>query len=221
MKNKIQLSESEKKEILYQHYQNSFGWIMEDLTSSTVNNQVEDPIPTGDQGYKQYVDQLLTQLPPNIQQLIQNNPDLAKVIQNNPALIISLSQQLGPQQSGQQPQAGGERWREIAKTQQIKGVQARCNDTCPQGVLNAVLEKYPKGRTGTTPNYKLKEDNINGPATLAAAKACKTEWDAGRFNTQNLAQNQNQNQNQLQQNINFGPKIGEPLTANDIATLVA
>ena len=108
---------------------------------------------------------------------------MAKIIQNNPDLVNRLSQVIGSQQIVQQPTPNPERWREIAKTQQIKGVQARCNDTCPQTVLNTVLEKYPKARTGSTPNYKLKEDNINGKGTMAAAAACKKEWDAGRFNT--------------------------------------
>ena len=67
MKNKIQLSESEKKEILYQHYRNNFGWIMEDLNSSTVNNQVQ---PTQQQPTQQQP----TQQQPTQQQPTQQQP---------------------------------------------------------------------------------------------------------------------------------------------------
>ena len=177
MKNKIQLSESEKKEILYQHYRNSFGWIMEDLTSSTVNNQVQP-----------------TQQQPTQQQPTQQQPTQQQPTQQQPLEV--------------------KRWMQLKNEGKNElALQVRINEECPKEVLFTILEKYPKAREGSFPNFKLKEDAKIGKGTLAAAQACKSYFGKSQVASAQTASSQT--------TITTGPKIGEPLTANDIATLVA
>lgn len=84
-------------------------------------------------------------------------------------------------------------------------IQVRMNDECPSDVLTV----------------KLKEDGVIGPKTNTAFAACKgklkptkvaggggTSTTSGSTTTQGTT-------------VAQGPKIGEPLTANDIATLTA
>ena len=88
------------------------------------------------------------------------------------------------------------------------------NDECPKEILNAVLEKLPKARTGTSPNFKLKEDGKNGPGTQACFSACNGKWIIGGINGVAPAVSQ----------VSLppsAPKIGEPINVNDIATLTS
>ena len=91
-------------------------------------------------------------------------------------------------------------------------LQIKINDTCPNLVLQTVLENYPKAREGSYPNYKLKEDSKVGPGTIAAAKACKPHFDKPQTASAQVSG---------QGTTVAGPKLGEPLTANDIATLTS
>ena len=103
-----------------------------------------------------------------------------------------------------------QRWEKLKQEGKLDlALQARINDTCPNLVLQTVLENYPKARTGSYPNYKLKEDSTFGPGTEAAAKACKPHF--GKSQTASV-------QATGQGTTIAEPKIGEPLTANDIAT---
>ena len=78
------------------------------------------------------------------------------------------------------------------------------NDECPSDVLTV----------------KLKEDGVIGPRTNAAFSACKAKLKptkvAGGGGTSTTGSTTTQGTTVAQ-----GPKIGEPLTANDIATLTA
>lgn len=104
-----------------------------------------------------------------------------------------------------------QRWEKLKQEGKLDlALQARINDTCPNLVLQTVLENYPKARTGSYPNYKLKEDSTFGLGTEAAAKACKPHF--GKSQTASA-------QATGQGTTIAEPKIGEPLTANDIATL--
>lgn len=91
-------------------------------------------------------------------------------------------------------------------------LQIKINDTCPNTVLQTVLENYPNAREGSYPNYKLKEDSKIGPGTLAAANACKPHFDKPQTASAQVSG---------QGTTVAGPKLGEPLTANDIATLTS
>ena len=111
------------------------------------------------------------------------------------------------------PAQAEQRWEKLKKEGKLDlALQARINDTCPNLVLQTVLENYPKARTGSYPNYKLKEDSAFGPGTEAAAKACKPHF--GKSQTASA-------QASGKGTTVAGPKLGEPLTANDIATLTS
>ena len=103
----------------------------------------------------------------------------------------------------------------------IKG-QARMNDECPSKTLNDSLKPfYPsKYITGSEPNLKILEDGRSGKITTAAWTACKGNLTptkvAGGGGTTTQGSTTTQGTTVVQ-----GPKIGEPLTANDIATLTA
>ena len=81
-------------------------------------------------------------------------------------------------------------------------IQIRINDECPSDILPV----------------KLNEDGVIGPKTKTAFVACKTKLkptkDIGGGGQQQSTQQGTQQGTQ-------GVKIGEPLTANDIATLTA
>ena len=51
-------------------------------------------------------------------------------------------------------------------------IQYRMNDECKPDILNATLVNFPKARTGTVGNYKLKEDSNLGSGTKAVIAAC-------------------------------------------------
>lgn len=51
-------------------------------------------------------------------------------------------------------------------------LQYRMNDECKPDILNATLVNFPKARTGTVGNYKLKEDSNLGSGTKAVVAAC-------------------------------------------------
>lgn len=107
-----------------------------------------------------------------------------------------------------------ERWRSLININKTTAIQARMNDECPKEILNATLEKLPKARTGTSPNFKLKEDGKNGPGTQACFSACNGKWIIGGINGVAPAVSQ----------VSLppsSPKIGEPINVNDIATLTS
>jgi len=107
-----------------------------------------------------------------------------------------------------------ERWRSLININKTTAIQARMNDECPKEILNAVLEKLPKARTGTSPNFKLKEDGKSGPGTQACFSACNGKWIIGGINGVAPAVSQ----------VSLppsAPKIGEPINVNDIATLTS
>jgi hypothetical protein len=51
-------------------------------------------------------------------------------------------------------------------------IQIRMNEECKADILNATLVNFPKARTGTEGNYKLKEDKVLGSGTKAVIAAC-------------------------------------------------
>ena len=107
-----------------------------------------------------------------------------------------------------------ERWRSLININKTTAIQARINDECPKEILNATLEKLPKARTGTSPNFKLKEDGKSGPGTQACFSACNGKWIIGGINGVAAAVSQ----------VSLppsAPKIGEPINVNDIATLTS
>ena len=107
-----------------------------------------------------------------------------------------------------------ERWRSLININKTTAILARMNDECPKEILNATLEKLPKARTGTSPNFKLKEDGKNGPGTQACFSACNGKWIIGGINGVAPAVSQ----------VSLppsAPKIGEPINVNDIATLTS
>ena len=83
-------------------------------------------------------------------------------------------------------------------------IQVRMNDECPSDILTV----------------KLKEDGVIGPKTNTAFAACKGKLTptkvAGGGGTTTTGSTTTQGTTATQ-----GPKIGEPFTANDIATLTA
>lgn len=84
-------------------------------------------------------------------------------------------------------------------------IQVRMNDECPSDILTV----------------KLKEDGVIGPKTNTAFAACKgkltpTKVAGGGGTTTTTGSTTTQGTTATQ-----GPKIGEPFTANDIATLTA
>jgi len=100
-------------------------------------------------------------------------------------------------------------------------IQVRMNDECPADILNSILTKYPKAATGTAGSLKLKEDGSLGSGTKASFAACKeklkpTKVAGGGGTTTTSGSTTTQGTTVAQ-----GPKIGEPFTANDIATLTA
>lgn len=106
------------------------------------------------------------------------------------------------------------RWKSLVNVNKVKAIQARMNDECPRPTLNAVLEKYPRARQGTTPNYTLKEDGIDGKGTKASFQACNGNWIIGGINGVAVSTTPGTV-------VSTAPKIGEPLNANDIATLTS
>ena len=107
-----------------------------------------------------------------------------------------------------------ERWRSLININKTTAIQARMNDECPKELLNAALEKLPNARTGTSPNFKLKEDGKSGPGTQACFSACNGKWIIGGINGVAAAVSQ----------VSLppsAPKIGEPINVNDIATLTS
>lgn len=98
----------------------------------------------------------------------------------------------------------------------IKG-QARMNDECPSQALNDSLKPfYPsKYITGSEPNLKILEDGQGGKITNAAWTVCKP-----KLTPTNQAQGGGGTPgNTVTQVQGDQVKIGEPFTANDIATL--
>lgn len=109
------------------------------------------------------------------------------------------------------------RWKTLMNVSKPKALQARINDECPREILQPVLEKYPKAREGSAPNYKLREDGIAGKGTIAANNACSGKWIVGAVNgilPTTVGGGGGATGSQL-------PKVGEPLNANDIATLTS
>ena len=98
----------------------------------------------------------------------------------------------------------------------IRG-QARMNDECPAQTLNDSLKPfYPsKYITGSEPNLKILEDGQGGKITNAAWTACKPKLTP----TKQLQGTQTQGNTVAQ--VQGDVKTGEPITANDIATLTA
>ena len=89
-------------------------------------------------------------------------------------------------------------------------LQYRMNDECKPDILNATLVNFPKARTGTVGNYKLKEDSNLGSGTKAVIAAC------------NLPKVGATPANPTQQSSVLNPTIpvGGNLTDNDIMTLM-
>jgi hypothetical protein len=162
MRNKLIISEEEKRSILYQHKSN-FGWLNEQETT-------------------------------------------------NPESVNTTTTPTDASKGGVTVDSdANQRWKKLKQEGKMDlALQARINDTCPNLVLQTVLENYPKARTGSYPNYKLKEDSKFGSGTEAAAKACKPHF--GKSQTASV-------QATGQGTTIAEPKIGEPLTADDIATL--
>lgn len=109
------------------------------------------------------------------------------------------------------------RWKTLMNVSKPKALQARINDECPREILQPVLEKYPRAREGSAPNYKLREDGIAGKGTIAANNACNGKWIVGAVNgilPTPVGGGGGATGSQL-------PKVGEPLNANDIATLTS
>lgn len=109
------------------------------------------------------------------------------------------------------------RWKTLINVNKNKALQARINDECPREILQPILEKYPKAREGSAPNYKLKEDGVTGKGTIAANNACVGKWILGAVNgilPTPSGGGGGATGSQL-------PKVGEPLNANDIATLTS
>jgi hypothetical protein len=127
---------------------------------------------------------------------------------------LSNTTPLGSQLSTSNQTQNNERWRSFLNTNKITAIQARMNDECPKEILNATLEKHPKARTGTSPNFKLKEDGKNGAGTQACYSVCNGKWLVGGINGVAPVVSQ----------LNLppsAPKIGEPINVNDIATLTS
>ena len=92
-------------------------------------------------------------------------------------------------------------------------IQYRMNDECKPDILNATLVNFPKARTGTVGNYKLKEDSNLGSGTKAVFAAC---------NLPKLPKVGDTPANPTQQSSVLNPTIpvGGTLTDNDIMTLM-
>jgi hypothetical protein len=70
----------------------------------------------------------------------------------------------------------------------VVSLQQRINKECKADVLNTALLNFPKARIGLPPNYKLKEDGINGSGTKSAIQACALpNVDTTSGNTTNTA----------------------------------
>ena len=89
-------------------------------------------------------------------------------------------------------------------------LQQKHNLECKPDILNATLMNFPKARTGTEGNYKLKEDSNLGSGTKAVIAAC------------NLPKVGATPANPTQQSSVLNPTIpvGGNLTDNDIMTLM-
>lgn len=182
MRNKLIISEDEKRSILYQHKSSKYNLIEFD-------NLYEDNTP-----------------PPT------TPPTTTTTTPTNQPPVDPTKAGVTVDPSGNPIQAE-QRWEKLKKEGKDNlALQAKINDTCPNLVLQTVLENYPKAREGSYPNYKLKEDSNVGPGTIAAAKACKPHF--GKSQTASA-------QATGQGTTVAGPKLGEPLTANDIATLTS
>lgn len=92
-------------------------------------------------------------------------------------------------------------------------LQYRMNDECKPDILNATLMNFPKARTGTEGNFKLKVDKVYGPGTKAVIAAC---------NLPKLPKVGATPANPTQQSSGLNPTIpvGGTLTDNDIMTLM-
>jgi len=181
MRNKLIISEDEKRSILYQHKSSKYNLIEFD----NLYEQVTTPPTTTT---------TTTTTPTN-----QPPVDPTKA-------GVTVDPSGNPIQADQ-------RWEKPNKEgNKALALQIKINDTCPNLVLQTVLENYPKARTGSYPNYKLKEDSNIGPGTFAASNACKPHMDKPQTASAQVAG---------QVTTVAGPKLGEPLTANDIATLIS
>jgi len=146
--------------------------------------------------------------------IISENERLNILRQHN-SLNQSILEQSTGSTSASTTTVAEPRWKSLVNVNQVKAIQARMNDECPKDILSTVLEKYPKARTGSLPNYKLKEDGIKGKGTIAAFQACNGKWIIGGIG--GVASTTGGGGAPLVQD----PKIGEPINANDIATLTS
>ena len=90
-------------------------------------------------------------------------------------------------------------------------LQYRMNDECKPDILNATLVNFPKARTGTVGNYKLKEDSNLGSGTKAVVAACNLPKLAKVGATTTTSQSSG---------LNATIPVGGTLTDNDIMTLM-
>ena len=95
----------------------------------------------------------------------------------------------------------------------VESAQIRTNDECKPDILNATLVNFPKARTGTDGNFKLKVDKVYGPGTKAVIAAC---------NLPKLPKVGATPANLTPQSSVLNPTIpvGGDLTNNDIMTLM-
>jgi hypothetical protein len=90
-------------------------------------------------------------------------------------------------------------------------IQQRMNDECKLDILNATLVNFPKARTGTEGNFKLKEDSKLGSGTKAVIAACNLPKLAKVGATTITSQSSG---------LNPTIPVGGTLTDNDIMTLM-
>lgn len=95
----------------------------------------------------------------------------------------------------------------------VESVQIRMNDECKPDILNSALMNFPKARTGTDGNFKLKVDSNLGSGTRAVIAAC---------NLPKLPKVGATPANPTPQSSVLNPTIpvGGTLTDNDIMTLM-
>ena len=90
-------------------------------------------------------------------------------------------------------------------------LQQKHNDECKPDILNATLVNFPKARTGTEGNFKLKEDKNLGSGTKAVIAACNLPKVAKVGATTATSQ---------VSGLNATIPVGGTLTDNDIMTLM-
>lgn len=90
-------------------------------------------------------------------------------------------------------------------------LQQKHNDECKPDILNATLVNFPKARTGTEGNFKLKEDKNLGSGTKAVIAACNLPKVAKVGATTATSQSSV---------LNPTIPVGGTLTDNDIMTLM-